>query len=237
MIVGYFHVAMMNGLGGLMIANEMHGRIMQSGLYARSDLINVVVLGPFAQAEEFFQYVLRWYPKYRLLYFSENLGEWEWPSLMSIQADCHSNTDEYSVWYCHTKGSSNCRPDVPDYVQKNVRNWRSVMCHEFMNVDKAQAILDAGVGATGPLYAANTLAPSGISHFCGNFWWARASHIRTLPVITPELRANRNHAEAWIGTGAENLGGMSRCNEYDLYDFSCIHAERGGPLTGMGGSF
>ncbi len=37
------------------------------------------------------------------------------------------------------------------------------------------------------------------AHYAGNFWWARAQYLRTLPPVTGNNHAERGLAETWIG--------------------------------------
>lgn len=214
---GFFHVALMEGLGGLMIASEMHGRLLQSGLYDKTDKIIVCILGDQQQAHTLLDYVFSRYPKYLVQYVSPNLNLWEWPTLGCLR-DCCRDNPESDVWYIHTKGASNCRPDVPQYLQSNIRNWRGVMCHEIMNrADTCKDMLASGYDAVGPLLS--TDRPSG-PHFVGNFWWATAAHINSLPPLSVEDICGRSFAENWVGGNPKaKLGNLVPLLAYDCYDF------------------
>lgn len=220
--VGFFHVAFMNGFGGLLVAAEMHGRIMQSGLYDSSDAIKVVLLGDSAQAQEFKSYVLDRHAKYEVVHISPDIQEWEWPTLKAMSEYC--KVVDCDVWYAHTKGASNCRPDVHPYIQRNIRSWRGVMCHDIMTQHSLCKELLKEFDAVGPLLSLDRWVP----HFVGNFWWATADHIRTLPSIPYELSNERAYAEAWIGSreGA-NLRGLTELVDYDCYDFQGKYTPNG----------
>jgi hypothetical protein len=81
-------------------------------------------------------------------------------------------------------------------------------------------MLATGYDAVGPLFVENP------PYFAGNFWWAKASHIRTLKLPT----GTRNEAEGWIGTNSRAKF-FSLCPfpipEIDLYDFKCKYGNEG----------
>lgn len=230
--VGFFHVALMNGLGGLMVASEMHGRIMESGLYDATDSIKVSILGDMSQAQVFCDYVLNRHSKYVIHHVSPSLEEWEWPTLDALNSYCKDNTCD--VWYAHTKGASNCRPDVPSHIQRNIRSWRGVMCHDIMTRHQECKRLLEENDAVGPLLSLDK--PSG-PHFVGNFWWATSDHIRSLPPISPERHSLRWFAENWIGSNPlAKLKGLTDLVAYDCYDFTGIYANKGGVFNGLAGA-
>jgi hypothetical protein len=228
---GFFHVALMQGLGGLMIASEMHGRLQESGLYAASDKIIVSIVGDQEQARVIFEYIFARYPKYDVQFVSGDIRHYEWPALIRLRDQClKENCD---VWYAHTKGASNCRPDVPGHIQRNIRNWRGVMCYDLMTRHKESKELLKEYGAVGSFLS--TDKPSG-PHFVGNFWWATSDHINSLPPLTDELTANRMYAESWVGTNhAAKMHGMSVLPDYDCYDFHSRH-QPNGVFYGMPGA-
>jgi hypothetical protein len=242
MIKGYFHVALM--YGGKLIAAEMHGRIIQSGLYDASDEINVVILGPKEQAKELQDYIFNHHSKYKVRYCSENLKEYEWPTLKLIQDDAKSG--DHLVWYVHTKGASNCWPGVfPEYIQKNIHAWRGVMCHYMMNY-KNEIIDELSKGPTeviGVFHSNRVWNRStyegGEDHtknyFVGNFWWTTAAYIRKLQPLVPPFTDPRNNAEIWISTDTNTFKSLYQCEDFDLYDFSNNRFPNG-PLHGVLGS-
>lgn len=216
---GYFHIALMHGLGGLMIASEMHGRLLDSGLYDATDIINVTILGDLKQADAIIDYIFSRYNKYHIRIIDNNLTLFEWPTLSSIYNDCKICAND--VWYIHTKGASNCRPDVPKWIQHNLRSWRSVMSYHVIFLHKScKNLLSSGYDAVGPLFVEKP------PYFAGNFWWAKASHIQTLK----EPLGTRNEAEGWIGTNPK-ANFFSLCPfpipGIDLYDFKCKYGDIG----------
>jgi len=200
MINGWMHIACM--LNGYEIACELHGRLLQSGLYDVANKINISLVGNINQQVKLIGNVFSRYDKYKVIYQSENITNYEWPCLLHMQEHALG-----SCFYIHSKGASNeTRPDVPVNIQTNLRLWRDLMCHYVISKhDLCNKIIDSGIDACGPLL---TNSNSTQQHFSGNFWWASDKHIKSLPVEVD--RANRNKAETWI----TNMTGKF----YNLYE-------------------
>ena len=114
MISGWFHIAFINS--GYEIACELHGRILQSGLYHATDAINVCMVGDVSQSIKFDKHVLSHWPKYKVVYSNPSLDAFEWPALMHMREHAFGN-----CWYVHTKGASNtCVDSVPLLIQANL---------------------------------------------------------------------------------------------------------------------
>jgi hypothetical protein len=203
---GFFHVAAM--LGGELIAAELHGRLMQSGLYEASTAIHVVIVGDTSQKDRLVDYIFSRHDKYDIFYTSSNLHDYEWPAL----CDMHdaANDVDMNCFYIHTKGASNCRPDVPVKIQENIRRWRDLMCYctigKFL---ECQYLLDSGHNTVGPLFKFGR-------HYAGNFWWTKSEHLKTLPY--PE--GNRMQAESWVTQDTDKgIFNQYAVDSNDLYGF------------------
>ena len=192
MIKGWFHIALMNA--GYEIACELHGRLLQSGLYDASDSISISMVGDLDYQGRFNKYILSRWSKYKLIFSSSDVKGYEWPALRDMRENAEGN-----CWYIHTKGASNdCRGDVPRNIQSNVRTWRDCMCHFVIGQwRKCSQLIDEGYDAVGPLYA-ERLNNDHIwnPHFAGNYWWASGEYIRKIPMDFDF--SNRNVAETFI---------------------------------------
>lgn len=226
--IGYFHVALMHGLSGIIVASEMHGRILQSGLYDATDSINVSIVGDAEHARILNDYIFSRHKKYVVKFINPNISLFEWPTFEQIYKDAQNS--EHDIWYVHTKGVSNCRSDVPDWIQHNIRSWRGVMSYHIMERHRACKELLKEYDAVGPLYVVD-----GLQYFAGNFWWTKSSYIRTLK--TPS--GTRNEAETWIGTNVNGnffcLCPFPKIHGIDLYDFNNRYGELG-VFNGMEGN-
>jgi len=116
---------------------------------------------------------------------------WEQVTLQRLREDLATGHND-PVVYAHTKGAS-------DWSEINVV-WRRSMTRHV--VGRWRECLDhlRHVDAVGCHWLTPEQWPTLVTtpFFGGNFWWARASYLRTLP----QLQLNdRWDAEAWIGLG------------------------------------
>lgn len=212
---GYFHVALING--GIFIATELHGRLLDSGLYDATEEINVNILGDLEQAEAICNNVFYKYKKYKV-YFNADVFLFEWFTLQMLYNDCFCNDND--VWYIHTKGASNCKYGIPERIQQNIIAWRHIMCQAAIKDWKNCKTLLEVSDAVGPLFVEKD------KYFAGNFWWATANHIRSLS----EPEGTRNEAESWIGTNKNAIFKdlyKIPIDNLDFYDFKNVYAEKG----------
>jgi hypothetical protein len=100
-----------------------------------------------------------------------------------------------------------------------------MMLHCVTNWKKCVADLDAGAEAVGCHWMQGL--PGNQNIFAGNFWWAKASYLRTLPSIFERERIqksgikhvdSRYEAEVWLGFGPRlpivkdyHPGGIGQC--------------------------
>jgi hypothetical protein len=217
-ICGFLHIALMEGFSGLSIANELHGRILQSGLYDKSDSIYVCLLGPSDQIYHMLYHVFQPYPKYHVFQMHGNFAMWEWPTIQALKE--HANEHDHDIWYMHTKGASNTRADVPAYIRANLSDWRNLMFTAMTkDIATTQHILEETQGAAGP-FLKNTPAP----HFMGNFWWASAKHLRDIPRPTERDIRDRMFSEMWIGSQGGTLTSLADGPLDDPYGFNTDEA-------------
>ncbi len=111
--------------------------------------------------------------------------------------------EEAFYWYIHGKGVSRYK----DSSYPNAANWRR-LCESIVigkHRECVEILSTKDIDACGPLL--NTI--NHWPHFSGNFWWARASHVKKLrhPFIyaaefaESEKLPKRWAAEAWILSG------------------------------------
>lgn len=123
----------------------------------------------------------------------KDIGLYEIPTLGMIYQFATKNPDYY-ILYIHTKGVS--KPD-----SDNVKDWRA--CLLYWNVERWRNCiekLDKGYDAVGI-----DIHDFPINHFRGNYWWAKAKHIRQLGLAQKintkgkeKFIDERHKAEFWI---------------------------------------
>jgi hypothetical protein len=115
---------------------------------------------------------------------------WEQVTLDQVYKDVQEIPGEYAVLYAHTKGAHGD-------TDGNAAWRRSMTRHVVHGWEECVAHLDT-VQAVGCHWISNDHVPENPPFFGGNFWWARASYLRTLP---PPDNESRWHAELWVGQG------------------------------------
>ena len=223
-IRGYLHVATM--YGGSLIAAEIHGRLMQSGLYEASEYIKVTILGPASTTDFLQEYIYNKYTKYKIINSSENFLEHEWPTLRELKQDTDNSPEDFNIWYAHTKGASNCRPDVDNRIQDNIRDWRENMSYfVFGEHKKCAELLDEGADTVGTLKWIDPVTR--VPFYMGNWWWASSKHVKSLPQLIEDDRKT----EGWLGGqlkgSPERLINLCNAPCLDLYDFSNAYGNIG----------
>jgi predicted O-methyltransferase YrrM len=191
------------------IVDELVDALLDSRLYERSESIEIAVLGgPDDQAS--IDDLIGPFDRLRVVHRSDNLSEYEFPALGRLQDTCRSWSG--SVYYLHTKGVSHPLNQYGAY-------WRRLMLDVVVvgHDECLEALND--YDAVGTNWRGN--------HYSGNFWWARAAHIRSLPDIRG-LRSRprpltrdpvwniRLQCELWIGMSRGRFGNIGPA-ELDLY--------------------
>jgi len=111
-----------------------------------------------------------------------NLLQYEGPTIKELWKKCNSVDEEFYVYYIHTKGASYGPNPKSD-------SWRREMAEFILgNWRRCVEQLDLGRDTCGIKREKD--------HYAGNFWWAKASYIRTLE--RPKRTRNRFYYENWL---------------------------------------
>jgi len=117
-----------------------------------------------------------------------DLGLYEGPALRELWKACNETDEEFYVYYIHNKGVS-----YPPNTKSEP--WRKNMANAILvNWGKCISILDKGEKTCGIMWRKSIKDPA---HYSGNFWWARASHIRTLEKPKKKF-GDRRYFEYWL---------------------------------------
>lgn len=113
--------------------------------------------------------------------------------------------EDWYVLYFHSKGATHPEGD------SQTAAWRGCMMRNaVINWRTCVGDLDAGFDSVGSHWMTGEQTPPGQSIWAGNFWWAKASFLATLPSIMLRDRIklsgidsieSRFEAEVWIGNG------------------------------------
>jgi hypothetical protein len=186
----YIHVACINHWST--VFSELFQRIKQAGLYDTVDEIRLGILGDVNCVVSD--------SKLKIRGVSKNLSEYETFTLNLLHED--SLQEDFEVLYLHTKGVSKPWNSI------NIGSWTNYLSH--FNIDRwsescslLQKYDCVGVN----------LLPQPKPHYSGNFWWSRASYIRTLK---PCVQDTYYAPEFWIGGGEGSKVALwnSNCQHY-----------------------
>lgn len=178
-VYGFMHAALLGS--GEQIHLEQLETIRRTGLYDASEKISIGMLGRNHRA-------FADHGKFEIAYRSRQVEEHEFPTLRMLHEAASRMQPDDHVWYIHTKGANSYRPNS----QPGPLGWRRFM--EYYVLQHWRFLRGALWGHD---CAGVQLRPEPWPHFSGNFWWARASYLRTLPV--PMLTRSRTEAEEWLG--------------------------------------
>ena len=190
--VAYYHILMINNWQE--IVEEQLSLLKSSGLYDELTEIKVVCLGEgrFALLN-----ILEDYPKAKIVYYSLDADEYEFPTLDILHKDA-LDKEEFIGLYFHTKGVSYPNHSGGIY-------WR-----HYMNYYNIVRWLDCVYGLDNhDLCGAKLITKGWGVHFSGNFFWFNSSYIATLPDVDTLDKTNRFNAEFWHGKSKPECYNMS----------------------------
>jgi len=196
-VVGAYHVAMMNDWKR--IVNEQTKRLIDSGLLERTGRVLIGVVGGELKAG----HLDRRLAAKATIVCSPDLKRFEFHTLKLLRD--YAPGRDFKAWYIHTKGVS--RPGQGDeapvagrHVQsasrRVVEEWRDLMEHFIVDrFEHCLRELDSCDACGINLREKNSKK----THFAGNFWWSKSSHIETLPKVDNLNWKDRFAAEkGWV---------------------------------------
>jgi len=178
------------------VVEQLFQRIVESGLIAKIEKVNVVVLGSADAVKELLPH-----PKVEICFNSTDNSIYERKCLSLLRE--HADREDCRFLYIHSKGITKTK-------YRGVKDWVELLTH--YTIDQHQQCIEAleyydtvGVNInTVPekylQFSATEKDPTKVYHYSGNFWWANSGYIKTLPTtIGPKYL----DPELWIGAGAK----------------------------------
>jgi hypothetical protein len=154
--------------------------IRTTKLYDKLDYIYVTILGEFFNLPQD--------NKIKLIYYSDNTNEWEFPHINNIKKFSDNLNININILQIHTKGVLN---------KPHSYEWRKYL--EYFLIEKYDVCLEAlenyhSVGVNAQYYfdEENKLR----NHYSGNFWWAKSNYIKNLEPLRNDT--DRYTTEHWL---------------------------------------
>lgn len=183
-----YHLATLNNWKE--IATEQLLTLEKSNLLEACTKMFVTVVGSdIEQAIELFQNTTS-SNKIEVIHASVEMNG-EFPGIIMAKYLAEIDADA-KIFYMHAKGVRHWQT----YLEKNMHAWRIYM--EYFTIERWQECVHAldSYDICGVNW---TLDP--VPHFSGNFWWARAEYLRTIPELQePHTFENRTACEFYVGS-------------------------------------
>jgi hypothetical protein len=202
-IYGFYHICCIGNWKQIVI--EQVNSLTQSPLFQLVTEIYVCALISENNDLKILREILP--KKFTLKIVDTNFELYEYPILRFLHQKAQS--EEFYAFYFHSKGVS---------VDKNKRGvpfWRKEL--EYFLFYKCDLMLKA-FELNYNTYGANLRAfPRWLNpHFSGNFWFAKSSYIKVLPLIPLDI-IDRYYAEEWIGKNKDMNPFVPYNSFVDLY--------------------
>lgn len=200
-IKGFIHVFMVNHWQELLV-NQLK-LMKKSGLLKASESITVIPIGSNATGYVYdLDNILSRFgrKKFNAFYGYPDGSVGEIITLTEVKCKAAVAKEEEYMFYIHLKGVTS-----EHICGQPIRDWRNLM--EYFVLERWKdcvSALDNGFDICGVNWHENPWP-----HFSGNFWWAKASYIKSLPPISGYMARDFNihdrrvKAESWIGKCAE----------------------------------
>jgi hypothetical protein len=201
------------------VVNEQLELLFTSGLYSRADKI---LYGVFSDTDESYYEFTKMVEhvdvdvKIEIVRYEKNV--FEYPTLIHLQTYCQIVPNAVVLYY-HSKSTSRPSEDI------NLHSWRR--CLEYFNIElwkkSVKNLITDTHDVCGALYVEYFAFLNYVfkNYYSGNFWWASAKYINTLPnlsliVSSPEI--NRTEAEMWIGKSSHRWASYYSENVTEWYN-------------------
>lgn len=209
-IYGVYHVFCVNAWKALV--REQLDAVQKAGLMAKTDKLYIsCIYNKGGERKELEQIVASYTVPFEIisaLPMDNNL--FEFPALEFVHG--LAKTEDFYAYYFHTKGVSYTKERAVDYpthkldkLNRCSKAWRKMMEHFIFAKHQAALNVLKQYDAYGCKYDDPVVPPYHYKYYAGNFWWSKASYLRTLPNITAEERKNRYWAENWLLVNAKKI--------------------------------
>lgn len=202
------------------MVSEQIAHLKSSGLFERSDKLYVSIITHSDEDIAELHRIVGDDQKLEIVASNRDSRKFEYPALCFLRRKCIE--EDCLVYYFHTKGITYQNLTTGDRkfnnFKRNIEAWCMMM--EYFIFDKWRVAVNLLSGhqttaADGPqhrplagerfdVYGCYRFPPPPMQYYlyAGNFWWARALYIRTLPDFDESrMAADRFFAEEWLFRG------------------------------------
>lgn len=160
------------------VTNDILLAIKKGGLYEFTNKIYLVVNGNINLIKADFSD-----KKFIIINNNKDVSKCEFPTLDFMHSDCFCDED-FHVLYLHTKGvtrsgSTNVSDWIKYLIHFNINDWKGRL--KDLEINDCSGVNLRGYHENfkcNPLLWSSTRIPT---HYSGNFWWSKSSHIKKLP--------------------------------------------------------
>ena len=209
-IYGVYHVFCVNAWKALV--KEQLNAMQEAGLMAKTDKLFISCIYNKVEERRELEQILSSYdvPSEIISALPMDNNLFEFPALEFIHG--LAAEEDFYVYYFHTKGVSYTKERAENYPIRKLEKlnacskaWRKMM--EYFIFAKHNVALNVlkQYDTYGCKYDDPIVPPYHYRYYAGNFWWSKASYLRTLPRITDEERKNRYWAENWLCLNAKRI--------------------------------
>lgn len=162
-----------------------------SGLWDKINTLFIPISGVREFDMEFFEELASFSDKIQLVQYENPVFNNEPDTLNFIKLRAEDLPADTPILYMHTKGVTYTHPQL----RQNVESWvRYLDLYTIAKWEECVEALKTHDTASG-LYVEKP------RHYSGNFWWANAGYIKTLPYLNKENIKPLERGEFWICSG------------------------------------
>ena len=191
-IIGYIHICQKGEWRRSF--DMLYNCIKNYGLYENTSEIRVGIVNDTGVLIEDYRLKLE---KIKIVYIGKS-EQYERPTLLNMRSNSEIDPEGTLYWYLHTKGLRHFNTPKESFVV----DWIKLML--YWNIQKWRLALEKLKYYD--TYGCNDLI---YYFYSGNFWWAKASHIKELPKY---IKEHYTAPEEWILTKHDKMISIFRSN-------------------------
>ncbi len=179
-IIGFLNICLLPGWEKSY--SRVWGSLNKTDLYENTDIIYCALLGQDPN------FPINKLPSKMKIIYSGVPSDYEKPLLRKMRELAEQEQTDKLIWYGHTKGITK----IGTWCEENVWDWLEYLL--YFNFEQWRTAVEVLNGSWNTYGVNLRLQPE--THYSGNFWWAKSSYLKTLPL---EIGSEYLDSEMWIG--------------------------------------